>query len=107
MMNGLQFDFTKPADMKKLESVHFDHLPVWSEGNVYLNGAKAWKHEKNGFVSSENVKVELTEKDGKYFLDTNIYEILEDFSGRMINTVLGKLLSRKNSSKIRWNTDNI
>ena len=86
-----QFDFTKPADMKKLESVHFDHLPVWSEGNVYLNGAKAWKHEKNGFVSSENVKVELTEKDGKYFLDTNIYEILEDFSGRMINTeVLGK-----------------
>ena len=86
-----QFDFTKPADMKKLESVHFDHLPVWSEGNVYLNGAKAWKHEKNGFVFSENVKVELTEKDGKYFLDTNIYEILEDFSGRMINTeVLGK-----------------
>ena len=48
-------------------------------------------NEKNGFVSSENVKVELTEKDGKYFLDTNIYEILEDFSGRMINTeVLGK-----------------
>ena len=43
------------------------------------------------FVSSENVKVELTEKDGKYFLDTNIYEILEAFSGRMINTeVLGK-----------------
>ena len=38
-----QFDFTKPADMKKLESVHFDHLPVWSEGNVYLDGAKAWK----------------------------------------------------------------
>lgn len=37
------------------------------------------------------MKVELTEKDGKYFLDTNIYEILEDFSGRMINTeVLGK-----------------
>mgnify|MGYP000326171203 FL=1 len=34
--------------MKKLESVHFDHLPVWSEGNVYLNGAKAWKHEKMG-----------------------------------------------------------
>ena len=86
-----QFDFTKPADMKKLEPVHFDHLPVWSEGNVYLNGAKAWKHEKDGLVSSESVKVELTEKDGKYILDTNIYKILGDFSGRMINTeVLGK-----------------
>ena len=86
-----QFDFTKPADMKKLEPVHFEHLPVWSEGNVYLNGAKAWKHEKDGFVSSENAKVELTEKDGKYILDTNIYEILGDFSDRMINTeILGK-----------------
>ena len=107
-----QFDFTKPADMKKLESVHFDHLPVWSEGNVYLNGAKAWKHEKNGFVSSENVKVELTEKDGKYILDTNIYEILEDFSGRMINTdVLGKafepeeLFENPDGTPITFDTD--
>ena len=86
-----QFDFSKPADMAKLYGAHEGKLPVWIEGNAYLGGAKPWKHEKNGFVSSENVKVELTEKDGKYFLDTNIYEILEDFSGRMINTeVLGK-----------------
>ena len=43
-----QFDFTKPADMKKLEPAHFGHLPVWTEGNAYLGGAKACKHEVNG-----------------------------------------------------------
>ena len=90
-----QFDFTKPADMKKLEPVHFGHLPVWSEGNVYLGGAKAWKHEKDGLVTAEDrnaVKVELVEKDGRYYLDTNIYELIKDFkSRRMVNTgVLGK-----------------
>ena len=85
------FDFTRPADMKALEKVHESHLPVWSEGNVYLGGAQGWKHEKNGLISSENVKVELLEKDGKYTLDTNIYDLLGDFSSRMINTeVLGK-----------------
>ena len=31
------------------------------------------------------------EKDGKYYLDTNVYELIGDFGSRMINTdVLGK-----------------
>ncbi len=86
-----QFDFTKPADMKKLETAHFGHLPVWSEGNVYLAGAKAWKHEVNGLVKEDPVKVDLVEKDGKYYLDTNVYELLDGFTGRMVNTgILGK-----------------
>ena len=86
-----QFDFTKPADMMKLETAHFGHLPVWSEGNVYLAGAKAWKHEVNGLVKEDPVKVDLVEKDGKYYLDTNVYELLAGFTGRMVNTgILGK-----------------
>ncbi len=88
-----QFDFTKPVDMVKLEPVHFGHLPVWSEGNVYLGGAKAWKKERNGLTAAENredVKVELVEKEDGYHLETNIYEFLKGFTGRMINTeVLG------------------
>ena len=77
--------------MKKLETAHFGHLPVWSEGNVYLAGAKAWKHEKNGLVDAKSpVTVELEEKDGQYYLNTNLYEIVADFSDRMIDTdVLG------------------
>ena len=46
-----QFDFSKPADMAELEKVHFGHLPVWSEGNVYLNGARACRQEKKGKCS--------------------------------------------------------
>lgn len=85
-----QFDFSQPANMSALEPAHFGHLPVWTEGNAYLGGAKACKNEVNGLISSEDVKVELLEKDGNYYLDTNIYDCLKSFRGRMINTdVLG------------------
>ena len=42
-----QFDFSRRPDMSELEKVHFGHLPVWAEGNVYLNGAHACRQEKN------------------------------------------------------------
>lgn len=108
-----QFDFTKPADMKKLETAHFGHLPVWSEGNVYLAGAKAWKHEKNGLTENQNlVTVELEEKDGQYYLNTNLYEIVADFSDRMIDTdVLGMAFEPEqpfenpDGTKIRFDRD--
>ena len=80
--------------MMALGPVHFGRLPVWSEGNVYLNGAKSWKNEVNGLVvenDDQEIKVELVEKDGHYYLATNIYDYIKDFSNRMINTkVLGK-----------------
>lgn len=86
-----QFDFSKPADMKKLEPAHMGHLPVWLEGNAYLGGAKACKKESDALISEEEVKVELTEKDGSYYLDTNVYDLMKDFTVRMINTdVLGR-----------------
>jgi hypothetical protein len=77
--------------MKKLEPVHFSHLPVWSEGNVYLAGAKACKNEVGGLVLDSDVKVELVEKDGRCYLDTNIYDLLKDFTVPMVHTdTLGK-----------------
>ena len=89
-----QFDFTKPANMKGLEPAHFGHLPVWTEGNVYLGGAKACKNEVNGLVIANDrndINVELVEKDGSYYLDTNIYDFMGDFATRIIHTdVLGK-----------------
>lgn len=85
-----QFDFTKPANMGKLAPVHFGHLPIWSEGNVYLGGAKMWKKEVNGMVNETPVKVELCEKDGQYYLDTNVYDYINAYKGSMVNTeVLG------------------
>ncbi|MGB4186856.1 MAG: right-handed parallel beta-helix repeat-containing protein, partial [Limnochordia bacterium] len=88
-----QFDFTKRPNMGALEPVHFGHLPVWSEGNAYLKGAKPWKKEVNCLVveDGQEIKVELVEKDGEYYLETNIFEYIKDFHTRMINTeVLGK-----------------
>ena len=81
-----QFDFIKPANMKQLEPVHFGHLPVWCEGNAYLAGAKACKNEVGGIVLDQDAKVELVEKDGQYYLDTNIYDLLGDFTGKLVDT---------------------
>ena len=86
-----QFDFTKPANMAKLEPVHFGYLPVWTEGNAYLNGAKACCKEVNAFVNdAADIKVELVEKDGSLYLDTNIYDVIGEFENRMVNSdILG------------------
>jgi len=89
-----QFDFSRYPDMSALEPVHFSHLPIWSEGNVYLNGAMPWKKEANCLFiekDGDELKVELVENDGQYCLRTNIFDCLKDFNVRMINTqVLGK-----------------
>lgn len=109
-----QFDFTKRPNMGALEPVHFGHLPVWSEGNAYLKGAKPWKKEVNCLVveDGQEIKVELVEKDGEYYLETNIFEYIKDFHTRMINTeVLGKAFEPEqyfenpDGTPIRFDTD--
>ena len=110
-----QFDFTERANMRALESVHFSHLPVWCEGNAYLNGAKACKKEVNALIvqdADQEVKVELIEKDGQYHLETNLYGYLKDFNDRMINSeILGKafepemLFENTDGTPIRFDSD--
>jgi len=82
----------KKPDMKKLESPHFKHLPVWADGNAYLSGAKAWKHEKNKFIDEQSdIKIELSEENGQYRLITNIYDVMKDYNAEIINSdILGK-----------------
>lgn len=78
---------SETPDMGKLDKYHQSPLPVWSEGNVYLNGAKAYKNEKNGLVKEqEKVFVELEEQEGKPVLKTNVYDVLKDFKVSMIST---------------------
>ena len=85
---------TDTPDMKKLEPAHFQHLPVWSEGNAYFNGARAWEKETGAIADDEHeVFVELSIQDGKPVLSTNLYRYLDGTSARMINTdVLGEAL---------------
>ena len=63
-----------------------------SDGNVYLNGAKAWKKEKHNLVKEDaGVEVRLQEEDGQYKLITNLYDYLKDFStGIITSDILGK-----------------
>ena len=78
---------TDTPDMGKLDKYHHRHLPVWSEGNVYLNGAKAWKHEKNGLVCDVDAAfVEIDENGGKPILKTNVYDFIKDFTCGMVST---------------------
>ncbi|MBR5968216.1 MAG: right-handed parallel beta-helix repeat-containing protein [Lachnospiraceae bacterium] len=79
-------------DMRGLGEAHFGHLPVWVGGNAYFNGADISKHDKT-YLSNTNdhIDVELSEKDGKKVLRTNVYDFLKDFSVDIITTeTLGK-----------------
>ncbi len=85
------FDMDNPRpDMHVLGKYHEYHLPVWAKNNVYLGGAKPWKHEEKPLVLDEKPCVELTEADGKPVLKTNVYDLIGGFRGGMINSdILG------------------
>ena len=87
-----QFDFSKNPDMGGLAEAHFGHLPVWIEGNAYFNGATVYKKEKNKLVNkAAKITVSLTEKNGDYYLKTNLAKELGDFTDGIISTeLLGK-----------------
>lgn len=87
-----QFDFSAPADMAQLEKAHFGHLPVWSEGNVYLNGAASCRQEKGGItISSPDLTFDVTESEGTLAAETDLADYLDSFSCRMIDSdILGR-----------------
>ena len=87
----VNFELDKPADMMKLQEFHFGHLPVWANGNAYFNGAKAYVKEKTNLVdNSAQAYVKLVEADGKFTLETNVYELLGEFKAGVINSdILG------------------
>ncbi len=85
------FELDKPADMIKLQDYHFSHLPVWVDGNVYFNGAKAYKNEKNNLIDEQNkVTVELVDQNGALNLKTNLYDLLGGLKDEIITSdILG------------------
>lgn len=65
---------------------YYMHLPVWTGGNTFFNGAKPCDTEKNFAVSQDTVSLELTEQDGKYVLKTDLYDHLPEISAPVIST---------------------
>lgn len=83
-----KFDLkTDIPDMKKLEPAHFHHLPVWTEGNAFFNGAKVCKNERNFLLDKNHeIYVDVITKNESVHLSTNLYEYLDDFSVEMIHS---------------------
>ena len=83
-----QFDMNEEyPKMVKHADPHFGHLPVWIDRNAYFEGATGWKNEKNFIaVNDGKLYLDVVKKDGGYYLDTNIYEILGNFKTQMIST---------------------
>lgn len=82
----------KEHDMEDLKEAHFNHLPIWASGNVYLNGAKAWKKETNNLVNTKDkAELDIIEKNGQTYIKTNLYDIVSDYQNGIINTeILGE-----------------
>ena len=58
---------------------YYSELPVWAQGNVFLNGAKPMSKERPTYVDSVNkVEIGYEEKDGKIWLKTNLYDLISE-----------------------------
>lgn len=86
--------FFKKDDVggKEDRTKYYSKLPIYTGGNVFFNGAKPCKKEKNGkVVLDKSVYVRLNKIDDKYFLETNLYDHLPSFRIDFISTeVLGE-----------------
>ena len=79
-------------DMGALAPYQEGKLPVWCGGNVYLNGARAWRHEQGALVDgAHTVRVDLAERGGRPVLDTDLYAVLGGYTAAPVDTaVLGR-----------------
>lgn len=55
---------------------YYSKLPVWAEGNVYLNGAKGISKEVNPVVDTQEREIQM-EVDEEGTFRTNLKEILD------------------------------
>ena len=66
---------------------YYSELPVWSEGNLYFNGAKPTANETKAYVDTKNkIDISYEEKDGKVCLKTNLYEFLPANKVKLMKT---------------------
>lgn len=83
-----QFDLdAKRPDMGKLASAHFGKFPVWIEGNMYFNGAKAYAKETCNMIDNETgMEVTLNESKDGYTISSKLFEEIEKLKVHLINT---------------------
>ncbi|WP_081843124.1 right-handed parallel beta-helix repeat-containing protein [Butyrivibrio sp. WCE2006] len=68
---------------------YYDHLPVYTGGNAYFNGAQPCDSEMGAYIEKNHiVKIIVEEEDGHFRLHTNLYEYLPRSMTRMISSVV-------------------
>ncbi len=73
-------------NMMAMQDWHFGKLPVWISGNAYFNGAESWVHEKEKFQGGGGAYAQLAERDGRLYLETNVYEQLKGWTAELIDS---------------------
>lgn len=111
-INGSKMDSKKLMELISSDK-YYDHLPVYTGGNVYLNGAQPCDKEINFIeISGQIVELAIEETDGKYKLKTNLFEHLPKFETQTVSTeLLGEAFEpeqkfeNNDGSPIVFNTD--
>ncbi len=74
-------------DMHALAAWHFDHLPVWINGNAYFNGASVSKHDQHRLADeTDAVFFTLHEEGDRWILETNVREGMGAFCDGIISS---------------------
>ena len=70
---------------------YYMHLPVWTGGNIFFNGARPSSKEQDFIEDREHtVSISVEERADGWYLSSNLYEVLPVKNERMISTdVLG------------------
>jgi hypothetical protein len=63
-------------------------MPIYTGGNVYLNGAKPWCKEDDPTVISEKIDLELVtdEENDSVTIKTNLYDYISNLTCDVIST---------------------
>ncbi|MDO4306763.1 MAG: right-handed parallel beta-helix repeat-containing protein [Eubacteriales bacterium] len=80
--------FTADSALDHLgKDIYYDHLPIYTGGNVYFNGAVPCNYEENYKIDDvHKVELALKESAGNYTLETNLYEYLPKFEIPFVST---------------------
>ena len=65
---------------------YYNHLPIWTGGNVYFNGAQPCDSEKDSIISDKEVYLKLEQIDKGLILKTNLFSALPKKTDGVIST---------------------
>lgn len=83
-----QFTYEKATDHFG-KDIYYDHLPVYTGGNLYFNGAAPCDAEQDFYADNEHpVTLALVEKAGTCHLETDLYDALPTLPTTLISTGL-------------------